>query len=269
LGVELRRLREGAGLTRVEVATRLYISPSKLSRIEGGRVSATLRDVGELLALYRVGGQQRENVLRLAKDARSRTSWWDAYRDLPSVRTYISYETEAVSIYTYESTVIPGLLQTREYAQVMFRTLMPALNSKEVERYVELRLARQSILTKEDPPALLVVLDEAPLHRPIGGRDAMWAQFRRLIEAASMPNVTFQVIPFGVELASMVGSFTIFDFGDPATPELVHLQHVTGEVYLSRTDEIQRYRRLFEGLRAATLSPAHSVDLLWSLARQL
>jgi transcriptional regulator with XRE-family HTH domain len=269
LGIELRRHREAAGLTIDRVAEILECSHSKISRIETGQVRATPRDVRDMLEIYGVQGEQREALIQIAREARQ-TGWWHAYGDVMKESSYVGLEAAAASIRTYEPLVVPGLFQTTEYARAVVRALGPKLRPEEVERQVELRMARQLMLTQDDPPAVWAVLDEAVLRRPVGEHGVMGEQLHHLTEAAALPTVTIQVLPFPAgEHAGMYGAFTILGFPEPADPDVVYIEHATGDLYLERAGEIQQYTLLFDHLRAAALAPDDSAAFLAALVKEL
>lgn len=269
LGAELRRLREEAGLTIERVAATLECSESKVSRIETGQVGAMPRDVRDMLDLYRVGAEQRETLIQIARDARQK-GWWHAYTDVPVVPGYIGLEVSAAAIDTFGAMLVPGLLQTAEYAREVLVTLRPDLPAEQIERRVELRMARQSILAGDQPPALRAVLDEALLRRPVGGRAAMRRQLHHLGQAAERPAISLQVLPLEVGAhPGMDGAFTVFRFPQPSDPEVVHLEHTTGDLYLETAEETARYAAAFEELCGAALGPDESAALLSSVARKL
>ena len=194
LGAELRRLREEAGLTIDQVAEVLECSQSKVSRIETGQVSATPRDVRDMLALYRVPDAQREAMVQIAREARQ-PGWWQKFVDVPDgVPAYVGLETAATSIDVYMSVIVPALLQTADYARAVIGAVRPDLPGAEIDRRVELRLRRQALLDQDHPPALRVLLDDTVLRRPVGGEAVMAAQRRRLLEDAARPAVTLQVL---------------------------------------------------------------------------
>ena len=187
LGAELRRLREEAGLTIDQVAEVLECSQSKVSRIETGQVSATPRDVRDMLALYRVSDAQREAMVQIAREARQ-PGWWQKFVDVPDgVPAYVGLETAATSIDIYMSVIVPALLQTADYARAVIGAVRPDLPRAEIDRRVELRLRRQALLDQDHPPALRVLLDDTVLRRPVGGEAVMAAQRRRLLEDAARP----------------------------------------------------------------------------------
>jgi transcriptional regulator with XRE-family HTH domain len=262
LGSELRRLREAAGVTIDEVAAHLYCSHSKISRIETARVSATVRDVRDMLDLYGVSESQREVLLELAQASRQK-AWWHAYSDLPDVRTYLGLEEAAASIHMYESLLVPGLLQVEEYARTAIATLHPELHSEDIERHVRIRMTRQEMFTKDDPRILYVVLDEAVLHRIVGNRGIMRQQLNYLTKTTDLPNVTLQILPFTAgQHAGLSGTFTIFAFPESTDLDVIYIEHSAGALYLDNADQMQRYRGTFDRLRAAALAPNDSNTLI-------
>jgi transcriptional regulator with XRE-family HTH domain len=268
LGIELRRLRDDAGLTIEQVAGALECSDSKISRIETGQVGATPRDVRDMLQLYGVAGQRRDALLQSAREARQR-DWWQAYSDTLIV-PLVGMEAAASSIRVYETLLVPGLFQTRQYAGTVIRTVRPDLRPEEVERWVEFRMARQSLLARDLPPALSAVLDEALLRRPVGGLAAMGEQLHHLARVAALPTVTLQVLPFAAgHHAGMSGAFTIFSFPEPDDPDVVYLEHTKSDLYLESEEEVRRYASAFDQLRAMALPPDDSVALVVALARSL
>jgi len=268
LGIELRRLRDDAGLTIEQVAGALECSDSKISRIETGQVGATPRDVRDMLQLYGVDGQRRDALLQSAREARQR-DWWQAYSDTLIV-PLVGMEAAASSIRVYETLLVPGLFQTRQYAGTVIRTVRPDLRPEEVERWVEFRMARQSLLARDLPPALSAVLDEALLRRPVGGPAAMGEQLHHLARVAALPTVTLQVLPFAAgHHAGMSGAFTIFSFPEPDDPDVVYLEHTKSDLYLESEEEVRRYASAFDQLRAMALPPDDSVALVVALARSL
>jgi transcriptional regulator with XRE-family HTH domain len=263
LGAELRRLREEAGLTIDRVAEALECSPSKVSRIETGQVSATPRDVRDILALYRVAEAEREAMVQIAREARQR-GWWQKFVDVPDgVPAYVGLETAATSIDVYMSLIVPALLQTADYARAVIGAVRPELPAAEIDRRVELRLRRQELLDRERPPALRVLLDDTVLRRPVGGPAVMAAQRRRLLEDAQRPSVTVQVLPVEAGAhAGMDGPFTIFGFPAAAERDVVALDSAADALYLENPDDLRRYRRVFELLLPAALSPEASAALI-------
>jgi transcriptional regulator with XRE-family HTH domain len=268
LGMELRRLREHAGMTIEQVAKALECSDSKVSRIETGQVAAAPRDVRDMLILYQVGGRQQDELVQIAREARQK-SWWSSYDDR-AITALIGFEAAATSIRSYEASLVPGLLQTVEYARAVTRAVRPTLRPGEVNHRVAVRTARQAHLPEDDPPELWVILDEAALRRPVGGPDVMSEQVLHLIEAARLPNVTLQVLPFDAgEHAGMDGSFTIYGFADPADRDVVYLENAISDHYVERPEDVRRYAMLFDHLRAAALKPGDSSAFMTGLIKGL
>jgi transcriptional regulator with XRE-family HTH domain len=271
LGQELRQLREDAGLTCEEVGEQLEWSGAKVSRIETAQVGVRPRDVSDLLDLYQVTDKQhRDNLLTLTREARQR-GWWFPYEDMFPQRfgTWLSLEAEATSLRIYDMQVANGLLQTEEYARAVLRSVWFSETAEQIERRVALRMKRQQVLSREENPLhLWVVIDEAVLHRRVGGPDVMRAQMQRLAEVAeTMPHITLQVLPFSAGAhASVDGAFTIAELTAP-DPEVVSIEYRLGGLHLEQEDEVRRYTRIFDRLRATAMSPDESVELIAKLAR--
>jgi transcriptional regulator with XRE-family HTH domain len=267
LAIELRRLRAEAGKNLDEVATYLECSPAKISRIETGQVGARVQDVRELLDFYGVSGPDREALLDLVRQSRQR-GWWHAYSDMISdaFRTYIGLEDEATGIRSYETHLVPGLLQTEAYSRAIM-TIRRDTPLDEVDRGMGLRRARKQILTRADPPRLSVVLDEAVLRRPVGGPDVMAEQYEHLTGFAGRPNVTVQILPFEAG-AHSGGSwpFTILTFADPADPVVAYVETLTIDHYLDRAVDVGQYIAEFDHLRSYALSPTKSRDHITALS---
>jgi transcriptional regulator with XRE-family HTH domain len=269
LGAELRRLRERAGRTVAEVAKDLAWSESKLSRIETATIGIRTGDLDRLLDRYGVVGAERARLTALAGQARQR-AWWEAYGDvLPNAyETYIGFEAEASSIFTYEAQLVPGLLQTSEYASAIMQAELADDRPEIIGQRVQVRMARQAVLTRDPPPQLWAVLDEDVLRRPIGGTDVQRRQLLRLAEVSERPNVTVQVLPFSVGAhRGLAGSFAILEFAVDPDSSLVYCDGMTGGVFRSKPGELRQYLMAFEALRAASLGPKDSIALIQSIAR--
>ncbi|GGL42173.1 transcriptional regulator [Planomonospora parontospora subsp. antibiotica] len=259
LASELRRLRERAQLTMEEVGERLGWSATKISRIETARVRVGLKDTERLLDLYAVGSEKYSELIDLAKDARKK-GWWQAYGDLPAeYTTYIGLEAEAASMRSFAPTVLPGILQTEDYARAVIRSALFISSPGEIERRVEVRMARQELLVQDEPLRLWVVLDEAIIRRPVGGAAVMRSQLDRLLDVADLPNVTVQVLPFAVGVhPGTNGAFEIMEFPEPADPDVVFMENFTGSLYIERETDVHRYTMIFDHLRAKALDPDNS-----------
>jgi hypothetical protein len=272
LGSHLRKLRETKGVTRETAGWEIRSSESKISRMELGRVGFKERDVADLLTLYGVSdAEERTALLALARQAND-PGWWHRYSDvLPSwFQAYLGLEAAASLIRTYEVQFVPGLLQTRDYARAVIRLGHRKAATDEIDRRVGLRMARQQILTRASAPHLWVVLDEAVLRRPIGGRGAMRAQIASLIESTKLPNLTIQVIPFdagGHPAAG--GAFTMLRFPDEELPDLIYLEQLTSGLYLDKRDDVDSYAAAMERLCVEAATPAQTVELMESRLREL
>jgi transcriptional regulator with XRE-family HTH domain len=263
LGAELRRLREEAGLTIDRVAEVLECSPSKVSRIETGQVSATPRDVRDMLGLYRVDDERLEAMVQVAREARQR-GWWQKFVDVPDgVPAYVGLEAAATSIDVYMSLIVPALLQTPDYARAVIAAVRPDLPASEIDRRVELRLRRQELLDQERPPVMRVLLDDTLLRRPVGGPAVLAAQRRRLLADADRPAITIQVLEVAAGAhAGMDGPFTIFGFPAPAERDVVALDSAADALYLEGPEDVARYRRVFELLLPTARSPGDSAAII-------
>ena len=263
LGAELRRLREEAGLTIDRVAEALECSPSKVSRIETGQVSATPRDVRDMLGLYRVDDARLEAMVQVAREARQR-GWWQKFVDVPDgVPAYVGLEAAATSIDVYMSLIVPALLQTPDYARAVIAAVRPDLPASEIDRRVELRLRRQELLDQERPPVMRVLLDDTLLRRPVGGPAVLAAQRRRLLADADRPAITIQVLEVAAGAhAGMDGPFTIFGFPAPAERDVVALDSAADALYLEGPEDVARYRRVFKLLLPAARSPGDSAAII-------
>ena len=271
LGIELRRLREQAELTCEEVGQRLECSGTRISRMETGRISVRPGDVRELLEVYGVSGAEADSLVQLAREAR-RKGWWYTYgRVLPTwFEAYIGLESEAVRLRDFQSLVMPGLLQTEDYARAVLRAAPHAGSSEEIDRQVALRMERQRILGQADPPDVWIVLSESVLRVHVGGPAIMLAQLRRLAGVAERPNMTLQVLPFTTAAhVHPVSPFTMLEFPDAADPAVVYLEHLTGSLFLENEDEVRRYRVIFDHLRAESLGTGQSADLIARVAADL
>ena len=271
LGIELRRLREQAELTCEDVGQRLECSGTRISRMETGRISVRPGDVRELLEVYGVTGAEADSLVQLAREAR-RKGWWHTYaRVLPHwFEAYIGLESEAVRLRDFQSLVMPGLLQTEDYARAVLRAAPHAGSSAEIDRQVALRMERQKILSQDVPPDIWVVLSESVLRVHVGGPAIMRAQLRQLADVAERPNITLQVLSFAtVAHVHPVSPFTMLEFADSADPAVVYLEHLTGSLFLENEDEVRRYRVIFDHLRAESLSTGQSADLIAQVAAGL
>jgi transcriptional regulator with XRE-family HTH domain len=277
LAAELRRLRESAGRTGDDVAAALDWSPSKVSRYELARTGLKPTEVGKLLDYYEVSGSRRDQLLALAREA-SQKGWWEEYADVVSEDhlTFIGLEAGASSVEQWHVDVVPGLLQTADYArQVLlgFHRLSP-IPPRWIERQVQVRMLRQEALTAREPPLeLSVVIDESILLRQVSGHSVMRAQLERLAESADLPNVTLRVLPLRGDHTLLVDSFVIFRFGqDHETPgsslhDVVSTEHLVSELYVEGETDTYLHRLAFDSLFKESLSTSDSRELLMHTAK--
>lgn len=265
--MELRRHREAAGVTIDAVAARIGCSTSKVSRIETGHTGATPTDVQKILDIYGVDEAVKAELVQIAREARQK-GWWHPFSTVLT-GAYVGLEAAARSVRTYEQQVVPGLLQSEEYAIAMIQAARLGDIDQEIEQRVHVRMARQSLLTSDDPIDLRVVLDETVLSRPVGGDEVMRDQLRRLIEAARLPNVTLQILPFAVGAhAGMDGTFAILEFEEERDADVVFTENATGGLFLEKFEELQKYRAIFEAIQTTALDPDQSTQMMEMLAEE-
>lgn len=261
LGALLRALRIGRGLTVEQVATELLCSPSKVSRMETGQRGATARDIRDLCDLYRVTDPaERARMTRLAAEGKQQ-GWWQSY-ELDYFATYVGLEESAISIRQFQSTTIPGLLQTPAYVRAMSDVLVPAVPDERVDTLVEVKMRRQGRLASDPPLPLRIVLDEAVLHRAVGGPAVMSAQLDHVVAATRNRDITIRVIPFSSGAHSAMDStFTILDFAESVS-SVVYVEGLVGFIYIERSQDVVRYEQVFEKLESSALTPQESVELI-------
>lgn len=272
LGTRLRRLRESLGISREKAAAAIRASDAKLCRMELGRVGFKQRDIADLLTLY---GVQDPAVHQEFLDSVRRANepgWWRAYGDaFPSwFEQHLGLEEAASLIRTYEVQFIPGLLQTPEYAEAVIRLGHPITSPDAIARRVELRMTRQELLSRPDAPKLWVVVDEAALRRPLGGAEVMRAQLQHLIEAASWPNVTLQVLPFHVGgHAAAGGPITVLRFPVPDLPDVVYLEQLSSALYLDKPEEVDHYLAVMDRLSLVASPAVDSMPFLEQVLKDI
>lgn len=270
LSSELRRLRTEVHKTIHDVAEALECSAGKISRIETAVVGARLPDVRAMLDLYAVEGADRAALLDLVRQARQK-AWWQEYSDVvpPRSATFYGLEDAAASIEEHAVVLVPGLLQTREYARTLLST-PPMLAPETVQRRLDLRMRRQRLLGRHGAPAYHVVLDEAALHRVVGGPAVMAAQLRQLAVVAELLHVTIQILPYDAAVHAGLGvPFVIFGFADPADPKIVYLEQLTGNSYVERSEEVELYSAAFADACQHALPPESSLAAIIQRAEAL
>lgn len=265
LGVLLRTLRAEKGWTVDQVAGRLQVSSSKVSRLETGQRGIQEGDIGSLCDLYEVDAEQRQKLTELARAGRQRARWQP--RGLP-YSTYIELEAEAVGISDYGLGILPGLLQTPDYARAVVRAAVPKWVPDVVQQRVEGRMARQQILFSEHPPHFEAVVDESVLHRAVGSPSIMRAQLERLLLLADLPGVTLRVIPYAAgALPAGNNKFIILRFAQPAVSDVVFIEGLTRDDYIKDPHEVEVYNTTFRTLVHLAESPDATRERISGIVR--
>jgi transcriptional regulator with XRE-family HTH domain len=272
LGAQLRRLRTEAGISREQAGEAIRASEWKIHRLENGQVGYKERDITDLITLYGVTDPvEIATFITMAREA-NQPGWWNAYSDvLPQwFRAYVDLEAVAAQLRTYEGQLVPGLLQTEAYMRAVMRGTQLDDSPEELERRVQVRLARQRLLTRDDGPRLWAVVDEAALRRQVGGRAVMRAQLERLIEVTDLPSVTLQVLPYGAGAhPAMVGAFSILRFPIEELPDVVYLEHLTNALYLDKPQDVDQYAYVMASVIVDSTPPEVTVEVLSEMLRDL
>ncbi|WP_425245391.1 helix-turn-helix domain-containing protein [Streptomyces sp. NEAU-NA10] len=275
LAARLKELRDAAGLTLTEVADQLEVNQSSLSRIENGERGTTPVLVRALLDLYGVEDTaQRDDVLDLVRaDKEQQKPWWRKYSTVLTATRYDGYlalEAGATYLANYQPMLVPGLLQTEDYARAVITQMRMDLTPPQVESLVKVRMERQNNRLAGDQPAKLwAILDESVLRRTVGSVEVMREQMRRLVEASEQPNITVQLLPFSLGAhPGLYGPFVILTFPDP-TPNLVWLENPKNSVYLESAEDLDNYTEIFDQLRACALSPSETRTRITEISKEL
>jgi transcriptional regulator with XRE-family HTH domain len=269
LAAELRRLRERAGLTGDDVAKRVEWSASKVSRIETAQTAPGTSDIKKLLVLYGVEGRSADELLALGQEA-TRKGWWETYSSTlpPEYSALVGMEAEAKSAFSWAAQIVPGLFQTAEYAREVtngYTEQIAPIPPSETRRRVEVRLARQQVLTRDNPLELRAVLDESVLYRRFGNRDVMNSQMEKLLELSESDNISLRILPLDGRHPIGTGAFVLLHFGDVhhvTHEDVVYIESLTGGRYVEEEDEVYRYRRSFDRLSELALDEAKSRKML-------
>ena len=265
LGFLLRRLRTDRGLSVEEVTGRLLISATKISRLETGRAGASPRDIRDLCDLYQVTDPaERERLMTLAREGKQR-AWWQRYG--MSYATYIGLEAEATSISDFNSDVVTGLLQVEDYARAIFEAAEPPLDHATIEQRIEVRTRRQVLLVQDEAPLFHCILGESALRHNVGGSAVMRAQLERIIEVASLPKVTFQLIPLEIGAhPAMDSTFVILEFEEPTVNNVVYVEGLVGNIYFESAADLHKYKQVFSRLHSIALGPEDSITSVTRIA---
>ncbi|MFI0942384.1 helix-turn-helix domain-containing protein [Streptomyces sp. NPDC021020] len=277
LGRYLRELRNRARLTVKAAAVTLEWSEAKIWRIETGQTSLRSHDVETMCRVYGAGSDLTSALMALAKETKAK-GWWHSYGDvIPGwFDVYISLEEAATALSVYQSELVPGLLQTEDYARVLIRTDHPEFTDAEVERRVQLRTERQALLTRvTDPPGLGVILNEAVIRRPLGSEKIMADQLVNLLDLGELPNVAVRVMPFshGMHPGVTTGPFVMLEFsingsGMPTEPTTIYIEGHAGALYLDKQHEVELYEQAFGHIQRASLSEVASRKLIAEAAKE-
>lgn len=260
LGTLLRGLRIQKGWTAEQVAERLMVSPSKVSRLETGQRGASARDIRDLCDLYEVDDDTRQHLMELAIEGKQR-AWWQPL-GVPYTR-YVGLEAVATSVSDYGLGIAPGLLQTADYARAQVRAMVPKLVPDVVEQRVQGRIARQQRLFSEHPPRFEAVMDESVLHRVVGSPAIMRAQLERLLELADLPHITLRVIPYAAgALPAPNNKFIILRFAQPAVPDVVFIEGLTEDLYREEPHDVETYSTTFGALAQLAAEPDATRDII-------
>ena len=261
--VTFARYREAAQLDQATAAARLEVSRAKIGHIESAKVKVRPIELRAMCAVYGVPQERVDELLTLAREARQK-GWWDSYAAVmpETLRPYVGLETAAAQIRSWEPQVVFGLLQTPAYTRAL-ADADPAFAPSDVDRWVQLRIARQEVLTRAQPVTLHTVLDEAALRRVVGGPSAMRSQLAQLLAAAGRPNITIQVMPFATGAhPALAGPFIMLGFPEGTDNDVIYIENQTGGLYLEKENEIARYHQTFDRLQASAASPEASLDLI-------
>jgi transcriptional regulator with XRE-family HTH domain len=255
-------------MTVDDVARELMCSTPKISRIETGTRSPTLRDVRDLCRLYHLDDAEQRRLMTIAREAKEQ-GWWNKFDDL-GIDSLIGLETEAKNISAHDSSFIPWAFQTEQYARDIIKGILPRIDDRILDERVIARMTRQEILRTPDPPYLWSLIDESALRRAVGSSRLMREQLSNILETAASPNVTMQVVPFEAGAhPGLDNTFMLLEFDSSVQSPVVFVENLAGNFYLERDAEIQRYREALEHLRACALSPANSVKYIEEIRRSL
>ncbi|MEV6139396.1 helix-turn-helix transcriptional regulator [Nocardia sp. NPDC051990] len=272
LGHYLRQAREDLGMSLAEAAKHISRSAPTLMRIEKGLTKKLQPlEVDALCQLYGFDQDKTDAMKGLAQQANTK-NWWNEFGDLipANFDIYVGLETAAQEIVTYQSDLIPGLVQTSDYARVLMRSALPLDATEEIERRVQLKMRRQQLIARKvNPVTFELVIHEGAIRRVVGSGKVMAAQLRHLADMSTRPNVTVRVLPFtaGIPLGDPVGPFVILRFGQGART-VVYAETFTGDLYLEKSASLRRYAGAYEAIQRAALDENRSRSLLRQVAKE-
>jgi transcriptional regulator with XRE-family HTH domain len=269
LGLHLRRLREARGISARDAAQAIRGSESKISRIELGRNAVREVDVMDLLSLYEVADDaERDWLLSLASQA-NQEAWWHSYKDvLPAwFQPYIGLEECAESIRSYDTQVVPGLLQTEDYAAALIR-LSPAFSARQAAQRIGVRMQRQQLLA--DGLRLLAIIDEAALRRSVGSTRLMHDQLEHLLAMCDRPGLNIQVTPLSTTASYAAPcSFSLLHFAADELPDMVYIEQLTSALYLEKPVEVERYATVLDQVSSASTTADQTTDFIQAILAEL
>ncbi|KOG90133.1 helix-turn-helix domain-containing protein [Streptomyces varsoviensis] len=272
LGAELRALRESADVSVEQAARKLHGDNSKISRIETGSYRGSRLELETLLDLYGVPEQDklRKRLIALSAQGRQR-SWWRQHADAlgPGLKELLSLESDTVRIAAFQPLVVPGLLQTEEYAAAIIGGCGEQLSAEEIDFYVSLRVERQGVFRRKEPPQYQCYVTEGVVRQVVGGPEVMAGQLRHLMHMNEASGITVQVIPFRGPFVNVGSAFVLFTYPDPMDLDIVYVEYLDGTLFLQEDATVSRYRETFDALRSAALSPEKSMELISSVVQEL
>ncbi|MEU1252914.1 helix-turn-helix domain-containing protein [Streptomyces chartreusis] len=265
LGKRLQELREASGLGREEAARALRVTAATVRRMETAEVALKIPYVQVLLETYGVPEDEAEAFVSLAEEA-NQPGWWQRYHDvLPDwFSLYVSLEGAARIVRSYEPHFVPGLLQTEEYARAVLQAgTIGQTGPETIERHVSLRMERQRLLERQDPPHLWVIMDETVLLRPVSGGEVMREQLDKLLEFAERDRVTLQIAEFASgPHPGTYAPFTLFRFAEPELPDMVYTEYLSGALYLDSRKEVAAHLEVLDHMSTAAASAERSKKIL-------
>jgi transcriptional regulator with XRE-family HTH domain len=264
---ELRRLREAAGLSIEHAAAQLGWSYSKLNRFELGRAIPEPKVVAQILRLYGLEGERHESLVQLAREAHER-GWWETLGVFTG--SFVGLEEECSFMRLWRPLLIPGLLQTADYARAMINTYIIQRSEADVEKRVRARIARQTLLSRPNAPQLHVVIGEAALRHGVGGQDVLREQLRKVLDVADKhPNVAVQVLPFSAGACiGLDGAFTHLEFPEDIDPDITYIEDLSGEHYVESTDGNRRFRLAHDRIAGQSLSIEQSAKMIADILKE-
>ncbi len=266
LGMRLREYRTNLGLTVEEVAQKLLCSATKVSRAETGARRPSLRDVRDLCEIYGLDQETTAELMALAREARQ-SGWWTQYDDLKVHFPFIGLEQDATAITCFAMYFVPAFLQTANYARAIIKGIVPKIDPDVLDQRVAARMRRQELLYKTNAPIYRVLLDEAVLHRQVGGLTVMRAQLAKMTDLVNEKRATIQIIPFAAgAYAAADSNFDYLEFGGSALPDLVYVEGLARDLYLDRRHDVERYSETIEYMRDTALSPGDSVKKIQNIS---